>query len=79
MSNFSRGRLPQPPLEVAGQRVAVNICYEDVFGEEISRQLSTPEAATDRALMADLGRELSRLEPIVAALREWRTVLTRVE
>jgi apolipoprotein N-acyltransferase len=24
---------------VAGQRIAVNICYEDVFGEEIIRQL----------------------------------------
>ena len=29
-------------MAVAGQRVAVNICYEDVFGEEILRQL--PEA-----------------------------------
>jgi len=47
--------------------------------EEISRQLSTPEAASDRALMADLGRELSRLEPIVAALREWRTVLAELD
>jgi apolipoprotein N-acyltransferase len=30
------------PLDVAGQHVAVNICYEDVFGEEIIRAL--PEA-----------------------------------
>ena len=42
MSNFSRGRLGPPPLEVAGQRVAVNICYEDVFGDEIASRL--PEA-----------------------------------
>ncbi|MDD2929857.1 MAG: apolipoprotein N-acyltransferase, partial [Sideroxydans sp.] len=27
------------PLAVAGQQVAVNICYEDVFGEEIIRAL----------------------------------------
>ena len=27
------------PLQIAGQRVAVNICYEDVFGEEIIRAL----------------------------------------
>jgi apolipoprotein N-acyltransferase len=27
------------PLNVAGQRVAANICYEDVFGEEIIRAL----------------------------------------
>lgn len=37
-----RGESFQRPLRVAGQRVAVNICYEDVFGEEIIRQL--PEA-----------------------------------
>ncbi len=39
MSDFSRGEALQQPLAVAGQRVAVNICYEDVFGEEIIRQL----------------------------------------
>lgn len=42
MSSFSRGPAVQRPMDVAGQRVAVNICYEDVFGEEIIRQL--PEA-----------------------------------
>ena len=42
MSDFSRGDPYQKPLQVAGQKVAVNICYEDVFGEEIIRQL--PEA-----------------------------------
>src|SRR5690606_34770468 len=42
--------------------------------EEISRELSTPEAAEDPARLADLGRELSRLDPIVTGLREWRTV-----
>ena len=40
--DFSRGALGQQPLAVAGQKVAVNICYEDLFGEEIIRQL--PEA-----------------------------------
>lgn len=34
MSDFSRGEVDQPPLEAAGQRLAVNICYEDAFGEE---------------------------------------------
>jgi apolipoprotein N-acyltransferase len=42
LSDFSRGALDQPPLAVAGQRVAVNVCYEDVFGDEIARRL--PEA-----------------------------------
>lgn len=39
LSDFARGGKHQPPLEVAGQRVAVNICYEDVFGHEIIRAL----------------------------------------
>ncbi|HEY7760504.1 MAG TPA: apolipoprotein N-acyltransferase [Burkholderiales bacterium] len=39
MSSFSRGDARQQPLAVAGQRVAANICYEDVFGEEIIGQL----------------------------------------
>lgn len=34
MSDFSRGAADQPPLAAAGQRLAVNICYEDAFGEE---------------------------------------------
>ncbi|MCV0402112.1 MAG: peptide chain release factor 1 [Chloroflexi bacterium] len=42
--------------------------------EEIGRQMSTPEAASNPATLADLGRELSRLEPVVATLREWRAI-----
>ena len=42
MSDFSHGAQVQKPMQVAGQKIAVNICYEDVFGEEIIRQL--PEA-----------------------------------
>lgn len=42
LSDQTRGGADQVPLSVAGQKVAMNICYEDVFGEEIIRQL--PEA-----------------------------------
>ncbi|MDX8378450.1 MAG: apolipoprotein N-acyltransferase [Gallionella sp.] len=35
MGDLARGAVKQTPLAVAGQRVAVSICYEDVFGEEI--------------------------------------------
>lgn len=42
MGDLARGDTRQAPLNVAGQRVAVNICYEDVFGEEIIAAL--PEA-----------------------------------
>lgn len=43
LSDFARGTPDQRPLAIGGQRVAANICYEDVFGEEIIRQL--PEAS----------------------------------
>jgi apolipoprotein N-acyltransferase len=42
LGNFARGAEDQKPLAVAGQRVAVNVCYEDAFGAEIIRPL--PEA-----------------------------------
>jgi peptide chain release factor 1 len=42
--------------------------------EEIGRQLSTPEIASNPMQLAELGRELARLEPIVTGLREWRAV-----
>jgi apolipoprotein N-acyltransferase len=42
MGDQASGGAHQPPLDVAGQIVAVNICYEDAFGEEIIRAL--PEA-----------------------------------
>ena len=42
MSDQARGGARQQVLQVAGQKVAVDICYEDAFGEEIIRYL--PEA-----------------------------------
>lgn len=33
-SDFAAGADDQPLLHAAGQRIAANICYEDVFGEE---------------------------------------------
>ena len=35
MSSFAAGKNRQPPLQLSGQRVAVNICYEDTFGDEL--------------------------------------------
>ena len=42
LADFARGTAAQRPMAVAGQRVAVNVCYEDAYGAEIIRQL--PEA-----------------------------------
>ena len=42
MSNFSAGNARQRPVAIEGEKVAVNICFEDLFGEEIIQAL--PEA-----------------------------------
>jgi apolipoprotein N-acyltransferase len=39
MSDQTRGPAGQAPMRIADQRVALNICYEDVFGEELIRAL----------------------------------------
>ncbi len=39
LSDLSRGGWEQASMRVAGQQIGVNICYEDVFGNEIIRQL----------------------------------------
>jgi apolipoprotein N-acyltransferase len=39
LSDLSRGGTQQKPMQLGTQKIAVNICYEDVFGEEIIRQL----------------------------------------
>ena len=42
MSDFSPGPTRQKPFQVGEEKIGVDICYEDVFGEEIIKQL--PEA-----------------------------------
>ncbi len=42
LSDFTRGSERPRPLEVAGTRVAMSVCYENAYGEELARQL--PEA-----------------------------------
>ncbi len=40
-----RGAPYQGPMDLAGQRIAVNICYEDLFGSEIIAAWQVPERA----------------------------------
>lgn len=42
LTDMVPGGRAQPALELTGEKVAINICFEDVFGEEIIRAL--PEA-----------------------------------
>jgi apolipoprotein N-acyltransferase len=39
LTDFSAGAKKQPPFLIQDQKIAVNICYEDIFGEEIIRAL----------------------------------------
>ena len=45
LGDFTRGPLNAPSFEVGGQRVAPNICYEDLFGEELARRFIDPARA----------------------------------
>lgn len=59
LQDFSRGAENQRPLAVAGQRVAVNICYEDAFGEEIIRQLPEATLLVNVSNVAWFGRSIA--------------------
>jgi apolipoprotein N-acyltransferase len=43
LGDFKRGGARQPPLAWEGQRLAANICYEDLFGEELALQFADLE------------------------------------
>ncbi len=45
LGDFNRGALPQPAWPLAGQRIAPNICYEDLFGEELAAAFRDPRTA----------------------------------
>ena len=79
---------PQP-MEVAGQRLAVNICYEDAFGGELIRQLPaatllvnvTNDAWYGRSLAAEQHAQMSAMRAIEAArpmLRATNTGITSI-
>ena len=59
LQDFSRGAEDQRPLAVAGERVAVNICYEDAFGEEIIRQLPEATLLVNVSNVAWFGRSIA--------------------
>jgi len=45
LGDFSRGDVGQPSFEWLGQRLAPNICYEDLFGEELGARFADPAQA----------------------------------
>ena len=51
LGDFGRGEPGQPPLAAGGERLAVNVCYEDAFGEE------RIAAAKDSTLLVNLSND----------------------
>ena len=45
LGDFNRGALVAPAFAVLGERVAPNICYEDLFGEELAAGFADPASA----------------------------------
>ncbi|MBX9611352.1 MAG: apolipoprotein N-acyltransferase [Burkholderiales bacterium] len=45
LGDFNRGELGAPSFEWQGQRLAPNICYEDLFGEELATRFADPATA----------------------------------
>jgi apolipoprotein N-acyltransferase len=59
MSDFSRGTPGQRLLAVAGEELAVNICYEDAFGDEIAAQLPKATVLVNVSNVAWFGDSLA--------------------
>ena len=45
LGDFNRGAVGQPSFAWAGERLAPNICYEDLFGEELAVRFADPARA----------------------------------
>ena len=52
LGDFNRGPVTAPSFEVKGERVAPNICYEDLFGEDLAARFVT--AATAPTILANI-------------------------
>ncbi|HNL20732.1 MAG: apolipoprotein N-acyltransferase [Betaproteobacteria bacterium] len=74
MSQFSRGPVDQAPLDLAGLKLAVDICYEDVFGEEIIRSVPAAGVLVNLSNTAWYGRSFAQPQHLqIARLRALET------
>lgn len=72
LASQTPGDADPPVLDVAGQKVAVNICYEDAFGAEIRRQAReatllvnvTNDAWYGRSLAAEQHNQISAMRAL---------------
>ena len=79
MSAFTPGGDAQPPLRLGAQQIAVNICYEDAFGEEIIRALPAATLLLNISNVAWFGDSLAPAQHLqiarMRALETGRTML----
>jgi apolipoprotein N-acyltransferase len=74
LSAFTRGDAVQPPLAVAGRQVAINICYEDAFGDEIIRALPQAGILANLSNTAWFGHSLAQPQHLqIARMRALET------
>ncbi len=74
LASQSAGDADQPPLDVAGQKVAVDICYEDAFGADIRPQAKAATLLVNVTNDAWYGRSLAaRQHNQIAAMRALET------
>jgi apolipoprotein N-acyltransferase len=89
LADQTPGSADQAPFDVAGQRVAVNICYEDAFGGELIRQLPeatllvnvTNDAWYGRSLAAEQHEQIAAMRALETArpmLRATNTGITSI-
>ncbi|WP_126443716.1 apolipoprotein N-acyltransferase [Sulfuricystis multivorans] len=60
MADFSAGPTRQPPLAIAGQKIAPNICFEDLFGNELRTALPEATLLVNLSNTAWFGRSLAQ-------------------
>ncbi|MDR1889001.1 MAG: apolipoprotein N-acyltransferase [Zoogloeaceae bacterium] len=74
MANFSSGSADQQPLQLAGQQVAVNICYEDLFGHALRTALPRATLLVNMSNTAWFGRSLAQSQHLqIARVRALET------
>lgn len=89
LADQTPGSADQAPFAVAGQRVAVNVCYEDAFGGELIRQLPeatllvnvTNDAWYGRSLAAEQHEQIAAMRALETArpmLRATNTGITSI-
>ncbi|HEV7478490.1 MAG TPA: apolipoprotein N-acyltransferase [Burkholderiales bacterium] len=74
LGDFARGAPDQPPLAAAGQQVAVNICYEDAFGDDIGPRAARATLLANLSNVAWFGDSLAPSQHLqIARLRAIET------